>query len=168
MLRSILLFPRFDQMEMIQEIREKYDPLYGKIDPHITVVFPFDSDTPNNGLKKQIQDALPDKTRLNISTGRIAYTKDNFIILPVEDGAERIFGMHDALYARVFTQFLNKKLEYLPHITVGYFNDGYILYKTMKELSGFDERFTTVIEKITVESIGEDDESRIEFTIDLL
>ena len=50
--RTIMIFPDFEQMEIIESIREKYDPLYQLVKPHITVVFPFDMDVSNEELSK--------------------------------------------------------------------------------------------------------------------
>lgn len=40
-IRTIMIFPEFEEMEIIDEIREKYDPLARLVRPHITIVFPF-------------------------------------------------------------------------------------------------------------------------------
>ena len=42
--RDILIFPNFDNVEKIQEIRKKFDELYDLIPPHITIAFPFNSE----------------------------------------------------------------------------------------------------------------------------
>ena len=42
--RTIMIFPKFGRMEVIYEIRDKYDPLSKLIRPHITLVFPFASE----------------------------------------------------------------------------------------------------------------------------
>ena len=42
--RTIMIFPKFSNQEIIDEIRKKYDPLYNLVKPHITLVFPFKSD----------------------------------------------------------------------------------------------------------------------------
>ena len=39
--RDILIFPKFKNINKIQELRNKYDPLANLIAPHITIVFPF-------------------------------------------------------------------------------------------------------------------------------
>ena len=36
-----MIFPEFDNMDVIDKIREKYDPLAKLVRPHITIVFPF-------------------------------------------------------------------------------------------------------------------------------
>ena len=37
--RDILLFPKFDNVKIIEDIRKDCDELYGVIHPHITIVF---------------------------------------------------------------------------------------------------------------------------------
>ncbi len=41
--RCIMIFPQFENIEVIDKIRNKYDPLANHLRPHITLVFPFDS-----------------------------------------------------------------------------------------------------------------------------
>ena len=43
-LRTIMIFPEFDNIDIIDEIRAKYDPLAKLVRPHITIVFPFEMD----------------------------------------------------------------------------------------------------------------------------
>ena len=49
-LRTIMIFPEFDNIDIIDEIREKYDPLSELVRPHITIVFPFEMDITNEEL----------------------------------------------------------------------------------------------------------------------
>lgn len=58
-LRTIMIFPDFENIEEIDKIRNKYDPLAKLVRPHITIVFPFDIEMSNDDLS-QILD-----TRLN-------------------------------------------------------------------------------------------------------
>ena len=39
--RDILIFPKFNNMDIINNIRNKYDRLANLINPHITLAFPF-------------------------------------------------------------------------------------------------------------------------------
>lgn len=58
MKRAIILVPSFDNMNSIKKIREQYDPLANYIAPHITVVFPFDSEISTEELSVQFNQAL--------------------------------------------------------------------------------------------------------------
>ena len=39
-----MIFPEFNNMQIIDDIRTKYDPLAKLVRPHITLVFPFESE----------------------------------------------------------------------------------------------------------------------------
>ena len=50
--RTIMIFPEFDNIDSIDRIRSKYDPLAELVRPHITLVFPFESDITNDTVSK--------------------------------------------------------------------------------------------------------------------
>lgn len=56
--RCIMIFPEFNNMKIIDEIRERYDPLASHVRPHITLVFPFYSDINSDKLKEHIEHVL--------------------------------------------------------------------------------------------------------------
>ena len=65
--RCVHIFPRFKNSNIIEDIREKYDPLFGCIEPHITVVFPFESSIDKTVLKNEIQNILQKERAFIIS-----------------------------------------------------------------------------------------------------
>lgn len=54
-LRTVMIFPKFDNIELIDDIRKQYDPLADVIRPHITIVFPFDMDITNEELSQILE-----------------------------------------------------------------------------------------------------------------
>ncbi len=56
--RCVHIFPRFENNNVIEEIRSKYDNLYGLIEPHITLVFPFESDLSAGEMKSAVESAI--------------------------------------------------------------------------------------------------------------
>ena len=56
--RCILIFPKFKNIDLIQKIRNKYDPLANLIAPHITLVFPFSDDISNEDLISKLTSLL--------------------------------------------------------------------------------------------------------------
>ncbi|WP_460288954.1 2'-5' RNA ligase family protein [Clostridium sp. CTA-7] len=54
-------------------MREKYDPLANCIDPHITTVFPFESDIYINELKEHFNEALKDVKKFSVSLKDLLY-----------------------------------------------------------------------------------------------
>ena len=54
-LRAIHIFPEFSNMESIDNLRAKYDPLFSLIQPHVTLVFPFESTITTAVLAQHVQ-----------------------------------------------------------------------------------------------------------------
>jgi hypothetical protein len=48
--RTIMIFPEFKNIDVINDIRKKSAPLAELVLPHITLVFPFDSKLTNEEL----------------------------------------------------------------------------------------------------------------------
>ena len=51
-LRTIMIFPEFENMDIIDRIRDKYDPLARLVRPHITLVFPFENEMSNETIEE--------------------------------------------------------------------------------------------------------------------
>ena len=56
--RDILIFPKFDNMDKLQEIRQKYDRLADKVCPHNTLAFPFSDSISDEELTSKLSDLL--------------------------------------------------------------------------------------------------------------
>ena len=60
--RDILIFPKLDNINLLQNIRKIYDRLNTLVPPHITLVFPFTDNISNENLyiklKKLIKDTI--------------------------------------------------------------------------------------------------------------
>lgn len=56
--RDILIFPKFKNIDKIQEIRKKYDELSEILPAHITLAFPFKNEISNLELKRKLEDIL--------------------------------------------------------------------------------------------------------------
>lgn len=168
MKRAIILFPSFYNINSIKNIREKYDPLANCIAPHITIVFPFDSDISTEDLKSHFNKVLKGIKKFNIQlkdfTGDF---RDGYLFLNVKKGNDNIIELHDKLYSGILESFLFKKVTYCPHLTVGRLPNQIDFDKALDELSSYDESFETVIDKIYIENIDIIEHSTIEFSFDL-
>ena len=129
--RTIMIFPDFEQMEIIESIREKYDPLYQLVKTHITVVFPFDMDVSNEELSKILE-------------RRLAHVRPFAIKLEgFRTGADS-FGNY------LFLEVTKGKLDTVEE-----------LEQAFHEVKETNICFTSMVTKISVEMIGEQDESII-------
>lgn len=161
--RDILIFPKFCNINKIQEIRKEHDELYGIIMPHITIAFPFEISMPNDELKEKLQNILPNIKPFKIICKGISLKKDNrinkyYIFLNIVEGEDNIKLINKRIYEEILT---NKNIDnYTPHITLGTTDN-------KKEKIELTDKFETVVNEIVVESIGENEESIIEFVMKL-
>jgi 2'-5' RNA ligase len=155
-------------VDAIQGIRDKYDPLAHCIAPHITVVFPFESDLTADELKSYIYEALRGVKKFRVILKNITGDfHDGYLFLNVKRGNDRIVELHDMLYSGILQRYLYRKVTYCPHLTVGKLNDAAEFDKAIQELDSFVESFETVADKVYVENIDRNGNSVIEFSCDL-
>ena len=162
-LRTIMIFPDFENMEVIDTIREKYDPLAKLVRPHITVVFPFDLELSNDELSQILDKRLNGIEPFEIELQGFSKCEDkfgNYLFLDMIKGAEPITKIHDALYQNEFKP-CDLGLQYIPHITVGKLSDVEALDKAYEDIKDNRCRFVSMVHTISVEMIGEQEESII-------
>lgn len=170
--RCILIFPKFQDEYRIEAIREKYDPLFGIIKPHITLVFPFYSQLTKDELCAHISSALspfrafPIVMR-GVSTHR--HPDGRYIFLDVAEGAESIHMISERLYGGALEKYRSDRYDtsYVPHITLGRFQDESTLQSALMQTGNFSRDFCTTVRNIDVETIGDDGSSAIEMTFRL-
>lgn len=160
MKRDILIFPKFNNIELIQNIRKKYDRLYNIIPPHITLVFPFTDNISNEDLYIKLKELIKDTKKFNVKFKGLSLSDDNFIFLNCVIGLENIIDLHDKIYNNILPTHLKKNIKYIPHITLGKSNN-------IENLKDFDYEFETIIDEISLEEIGKNEESIIINTIQL-
>lgn len=76
--RGFMIFPEFENIEEIEEIRRKYDPLAKHVKPHITLVFPFRSHIEKNDLLNHIDKVISDISPFKLKMSGITGHKDKF------------------------------------------------------------------------------------------
>lgn len=165
--RTILLFLGEAQIDEIEAIRKKHDPLFGFIQPHITLVFPFESALSNDELRAHIARKLQGIHPIEIELiDRISH-EGEYLFLRVEKGREQVRELHDELYKGPLTEFLRSDIPYIPHVTVGRKENEQRAIKIAEKMLKLSTRLQCIIEKVSIERIGEDGESIIEFEVEL-
>lgn len=162
--RTIMIFLQFDNIEIIDKIRCKYDPLSNLVRPHITLVFPFKSEITTEAISNQIKKAVEGICPFEIELGGFSTQQDkfgNYLFLNVKRGEEYLKKLNLNLY--------DGKLpfSYYPHMTVGKFENTEQLENAHNDVKDCAETFTTVVDTVSVEEIGEHGESIIEIEIGL-
>lgn len=168
MKRAIVLFPKFRNMDVIQGIREKYDPLANYIAPHITLVFPFESERSTEELREHLVHSLKGLQRFKILlSGITGDFREGYLFLNVKRGNDDIIDLHDRLYSGVLEPFLLRKATFCPHITVGRLEQQTEFDQALNELADFSESFEAEIDRVYIESIDSFERSSTELVLDL-
>lgn len=158
-----MIFPKFDHTEVIDRIRKKYDPLANLVDPHITIVFPFQSEMSDKELSdildKRLNDIKPFEVELQ-GFSKCENSSGNYLFLDIIKGKENIITIHKRLYDIEFGPF-DSGLEYAPHITVGKLSDAQELIRAFDDIKNIDSKFVSLVDRISVEMIGDKEESII-------
>lgn len=168
-LRTILIFPDFENIEIIEKIRQKYDPQVSLIRPHITLVFPFESKIGNKELEQILRGKIKNVCPFEIElTGFSKHSDEfgNYIFLSISKGKREIEKIHRLLYESELKEF-DLGRTYMPHMTVGKLPTPELLDEVYNEIIKSTDVFKTVVDKISVEMIGENGESIIIFEVAL-
>lgn len=161
-IRTIMIFPEFDNIWYVDELRKKYDPLTNKVRPHITLVFPFESNLSKNEIFDILNNRLNKIAPFEIEVQGLSVS-DCWLVLNVSNSSDIITNIHNILYKHEFFKYKPIWLnEYIPHITVGKFNFIEEANNAYDQEKYFDKIFNCMINKISVEIIGDDEESIIE------
>ncbi len=161
--RTIMIFPRFDNMDIINSIRSKYDPLADLVMPHITIVFPFLSKMSNEDISTILNRELMDISPFELVLEGFSKQENpygNYLFLNVTKGEKIIQEIHQRLYKNEFKIF-DIGLNYKPHLTVGKFLDKDLLNRAYADVNSINSKFITIVDRICVEEIGEDEKSII-------
>lgn len=163
MRRTIMIFPEFENSHVIDRIRAKYDPLAGLVKPHITIVFPFEGQFSNETIKRVLDRRLSEIDPFELCVKGISMQKGmmgNYLFLDIAKGEEEIRKIHDALYDNEFRHY-DLGSEYFPHITVGKLPSKELLEEAYEDVRYIEDEFRTTVTKVSVEMIGENEESII-------
>ena len=163
--RTIMIFPKFSNTRIIDDIRTKYDPLADKVLPHITLIFPFKSDLSTKEIERWLDTALQNIKPFEIELQGISKQEDkfgNYLSLNINKGTDKIKQIHELLLASTKLDY-----PYTPHMTVGKLQTKYELDIAYDEIKDIDTLFETLIDTVSVEIIGEDDASIIEIEYNL-
>lgn len=160
--RTIMIFPQFNNQNIIDAIRKKYDPLYNLVKPHITLVFPFQDKISNIELENKLEECLIKTKPFKLILQGISTQKDNYgnyIFLNVKEGRRQIIDIHKNLYMNIWGQEKNQR--YVPHMTVGKLQSEEKMIKAYEDIKGLDISFETFVDEIFVEEIENQGESLI-------
>jgi len=145
---------------LIQEIRARYDIDNHKfIKPHFTFIFPcsgINQDDFCGHVEKRIEGFNSFDFRINRVELNTDPSGDSWhLFLVPEKGFEQIIKLHDSLYTEILNEKLRTDIPYIPHITVGRFEnerDGEKVYEEMNNQKLTISGRISTIEVIAIEN----------------
>ena len=152
--RSILIFPKFNNINLIQNVRKTYDRLVNILPPHITLAFPFTDEISNTTLIAHLSTLLKNHSPFNVTFKGISLSDDNYIFLNCINGHKQIINLHNEIYRKIIPTQLNTSIKYIPHITLGQ-------SESIDTLKNFNYEFNTIVDEVSIELIGKNEESII-------
>lgn len=169
-LRCIMISPDFNEVHRIEAIREKFDPLFGIVKPHITLVFPFGSNLTKDELHTQLSSTLSAFKPFQLVIRGVSVHRQpdgHYLFLNVTKGEAEIRRISGCLYEGVLMKYKSVRYDttYVPHITLGRFPDEEALQSALKQIGDFSHEFSTTVRSVDVEAIGDDGSSTIEMSI---
>lgn len=167
MLRAIHIFPGFDNIHILDRLRAKYDPLFGRIHPHITLVFPFESELTDDDLAAHLQCCAHRLSPFELRMQGITKEDEGYLFLNVVSGRNELIRLHDELYGGHLQMHLRRDIPYRPHLTVGRLEDERNLATAFAEASSCQETFQTTVCEIVMEQIDDQGNSHVTSTVPL-
>jgi 2'-5' RNA ligase len=168
--RCIMIFPKFDNIELLEDIRSQFDPLYKHVAPHISLVFPFKSELTTGAIEDHIKVICANIRPFRICLKGISQEDHGFMFLNIVEGKGQLVDLHQKLYQGLLTEFYPNYLRgnpYKPHMTVGRILDKTDLARIVEQYKNFEQLFEDEVQDISVEIIDDNEDSNIEITISL-
>jgi len=170
--RCVVLFPEFTNIDIINWIRDKYDPLSAFIKPHITLVFPFVSGLASDEIATHVQNAAKSFAPFNLTMKGFTASieaEETYIFLNITEGLQEVYRLSKSLYTGILDEHQSEqyKNSYLPHITVGRIGKDADYQSILVDIGHVETTFTALIDSIYVEITNYDDSSVTEMIVNL-
>ena len=150
-------------IDKIKEIQKKYYDIADKIEPHIAVTFPFDSDISDEELYEKLSKAAEKFKPFKITCHGVSTPvgESHYRFLDVVENKDIIKSMSDDIYTNIIPEHLEHrdKHNYVPHISLA--------NMPLDEEIELDDTFEMIVDSLYVERIGSHDESIKLFDIPL-
>jgi len=115
----------------IREISREYDPNFGLVGPHVTLVFPVPSEKiSEDQIIKHIGDVAQASKPFPVHLSDLELSWDQWLFLTPKEGRSNFDDLHDALYTGPLEPMLRADIPFVPHIALGHFavaDSGYSL-----------------------------------------
>jgi 2'-5' RNA ligase len=154
--RAIVLFLPEPEPDAVMVLRRRFDPLFGSLGAHVTLVFPFQSDLSPEALREHVEQVVrgvsPITVRLADVTGGADVSGNNahYLFLNVKRGNDALIELHDRLYNGPLKGYLSREFTYMPHVTVGRFTERAAFGAALEIASTISIDFEATLDSVAV------------------
>lgn len=143
--------------ERVEAIRRTYDPRYPNLEPHLTLVYPFEAKD-REVLHRHVLNALRGFRPFGLSLrGFQPSAHDNYLYLLVEKGQKTVMKLHEKLNGGLLKGCYNPDMpRYLPHVTVGIFSSRNALLAALQNLEQHPFVWNTTIYQVHLLTLTDD------------
>ncbi len=146
--RAIVIFPAFVQIELIEQLRQVYDPLAAVIRAHLTLVFPFESPISTERLALHMSRAAQPLRPFTLHMRGITGCATEYLFLNVKSGNDQLIALHDQLYTGLLAPYLTLAETYLPHLTVGRLSSETAFAEALRQAQSVTAAFETEVHEM--------------------
>jgi len=129
------------------------------MEPHITVIFPFESDLSDEALIEHVSTKIASMTSFDASLYPQPTSESGYVYFPIDVGVEQVAALHNFLYVGPLAQF-RRDCSYTPHVTIGRARLGKA-QQILEEATKLDIETEFGISRLKIERIGTHGESEI-------
>lgn len=154
----VVAFPMLPQADRdwLSSIRAQYDPEYRLIQPHVTLLFPTDSvelASLENHVGAVAKNTEPFQIVFRcVLPFRGPFGSKTHLFLVPDEGLSRIAKIHERLYARVFGVQNERSPSFVPHLTIGAFDDGVDCTRVAGQINTGKFEISCIIRKLSIVS----------------
>ena len=164
MKRVIYVEPIIENNNLIYEFFYKYNSDSKFVNPHICLVFPFESNIETSTIDELFRNVFDDINSFKISLSGIEESleeKNNFLFLKVNDASDNLKNLIQKLYKRLEGS-AKLKGEYNPHITIAKNSSVDCINSIMEEAKCFSNiSFDAYVDNINCGVLSKDENGNI-------
>jgi len=158
---ALVHYPNIN-IEDINKIRQKYDPQFDLIEPHITLVFPIVESINENNLIFHIDNILSKWKTFPICLKGLQKSWDEHLFLMVEEGKVDMIELHNELYTGILDEYCKDNLQFVPHLTLGICRKNTDQFlQVLKEVQHLDLIYRCFVDKVHLINIADQKRSII-------
>jgi 2'-5' RNA ligase len=151
----------------IRTYRERYDPLAGHIEPHVTLMHPFENDIEPTELQAIVAQLASTVEPFQLTLREVTPFPDGYIYLNVKQGNDTIIALRDQLHAGPLAGHKSRRDTYVPHVTIGQAHDEPTLDEALADAAALDLDVTVVAREITAFCFDDQERRHVEFVVPL-